>query len=126
RRPRRGCPTACRRRQRAASLSCRARRGCAARRTGILPAQASDGLPARPPPLQFPPPNSPPEGSPMVRLFTVVALVACCGALASAEDKKPPMIGHMVYFKLKDGTPENRKKLVEACEKYLSNHPGTV
>ncbi|HEY1190166.1 MAG TPA: Dabb family protein [Gemmata sp.] len=62
----------------------------------------------------------------MLRLFVAAALVACCGTLVSAEDKKPPMIGHMVYFKLKDSTPENRKKLVTACEKYLSEHPGTV
>jgi hypothetical protein len=62
----------------------------------------------------------------MLRLFAAIAIVACCTALASAEDKKPPMIGHMVYFKLKDNTPENRKKLVAACEKYLSDHPGTV
>jgi hypothetical protein len=61
----------------------------------------------------------------MLRLFSAVAVVACCAALACAEDKKP-MIGHMVYFKLKDSSPENRKKLVEACEKYLSDHPGTV
>ncbi|MCI0701537.1 MAG: Dabb family protein [Planctomycetia bacterium] len=36
------------------------------------------------------------------------------------------MIGHMVYFKLKDNTPENRKKLVDACEKYLANHDGVI
>ncbi|MDY3556506.1 Dabb family protein [Gemmata sp. JC717] len=60
----------------------------------------------------------------MLRLFAA-ALVACCATLASAEDKKP-MIGHMVYFKLKDNTPEGRKKLVAACEKYLSEQPGTV
>ncbi|AMV23707.1 Stress responsive A/B Barrel Domain protein [Gemmata sp. SH-PL17] len=62
----------------------------------------------------------------MLRLLVAAALVACCVAPASAEDKKPPMIGHMVYFKLKDNTPENRKKLVAACEKYLAEHPGTV
>ena len=61
----------------------------------------------------------------MLRLFVATALVVCCGAVASAEDPKP-MIGHMVYFKLKDNTPESRKKLVAACEKYLSEHPGTV
>ena len=32
----------------------------------------------------------------------------------------------MVYFKLKEGTPEGRRKLVEACDKYLSGHEGTV
>ncbi|MBN9120034.1 MAG: Dabb family protein [Planctomycetes bacterium] len=36
------------------------------------------------------------------------------------------MIGHMVYFKLKDNTAESRKKLVAACEKYLADHEGVV
>ena len=33
---------------------------------------------------------------------------------------------HMVYFTLKDKSPAKVDKLVEACQKYLSNHPGTV
>jgi hypothetical protein len=37
-----------------------------------------------------------------------------------------PMVVHNVYFSLKDNSPEARKKLVEACKKYLSDHPGTV
>ena len=36
------------------------------------------------------------------------------------------MIGHMVYFKLKDGTPENRAKLVKLCYDDLKGHPGEV
>src|SRR5262245_54284645 len=44
--------------------------------------------------LQFPPPTSPLEGYPMLRLCSAVAIVACCAAFAVAEDKKP-MIGHM-------------------------------
>src|SRR5829696_5384654 len=64
----------------------------------------------------------------MFRRFATVALVALTAGAAAAEDKKPagPMIGHMVYFKLKDNTPEARKKLVDACEKYLANHDGVV
>ena len=63
-----------------------------------------------------------------MRLFTALALVVFCAQIVSAEDKKPakPMIGHMVYFKLKDNSAENRKKLVDACDKYLSEHEGTV
>ncbi|MBA4189740.1 MAG: stress responsive protein [Planctomycetaceae bacterium] len=49
---------------------------------------------------------------------------------AGKEDKKKaatgPAIGHMVYFKLKDGTPENKQKLVAACKKYLADHDGIV
>jgi hypothetical protein len=36
------------------------------------------------------------------------------------------MLAHNVFFKLKESTPENRRKLVEGCQKYLTGHPGTV
>lgn len=36
------------------------------------------------------------------------------------------MIGHMVYFSLKDNSPAAKEKLVAACKKYLSKHPGEV
>ncbi len=36
------------------------------------------------------------------------------------------MLSHDVYFTLKDGSEASRKKLVEACKKYLSKHPGVV
>lgn len=36
------------------------------------------------------------------------------------------MIGHMVYFTLKDRTAEARQKLASACRKYLNGHEGTV
>lgn len=61
----------------------------------------------------------------MFRLFAATILVALVASFASAEDKKP-LIGHMVYFKLKDNTPEARQKLVAACEKYLADHDGVV
>jgi hypothetical protein len=37
-----------------------------------------------------------------------------------------PMLGHMVFFTLKESTPENRDKLVAACDKYLGDHDGTI
>jgi hypothetical protein len=43
-----------------------------------------------------------------------------------AGGKKGPMIGHMVYFSLKDNSPAAKEKLVAACKKYLSKHPGEV
>lgn len=43
-----------------------------------------------------------------------------------AEEEKGPMLAHDVYFTLKDNTAEARNKLVEACKKYLSKHPGEV
>lgn len=65
----------------------------------------------------------------------LVACVACLGLLGGAylavrgEEKKDmdgPQIAHMVYFTLKENTPEAKKKLVAACKKYLSGHDGTA
>jgi len=36
------------------------------------------------------------------------------------------MLGHMVYFTLKDRSPAAVQKLLADCRKYLTNHPGTV
>ena len=36
------------------------------------------------------------------------------------------MLGHMVYFTLKDRSPAAVQKLVADCHKYLTDHPGTV
>ena len=36
------------------------------------------------------------------------------------------MLGHMVYFTLKDRSPAAIQKMVAACKKYLTGHPGTV
>ena len=47
-------------------------------------------------------------------------------AAKKAAKKGGPMIGHMVYFKLKDGSADARKKLVAACDANLSGHDGTV
>ena len=36
------------------------------------------------------------------------------------------MLSHMVYFTLKDRSPAAVKKMVDACHKHLSGHPGTI
>jgi hypothetical protein len=36
------------------------------------------------------------------------------------------MLGHMVYFTLKDRSPAALEKMLAACRQYLSGHPGTV
>ncbi|MBM4075052.1 MAG: Dabb family protein [Planctomycetes bacterium] len=36
------------------------------------------------------------------------------------------MLVHDVFFTLKDGTPENIQKLIDACQKYLKDHDGVV
>ena len=81
----------------------------------------------------------PPEpDTPGELLVTRLAFAALLGALLGStvvgvvakEDKKKaaagPNIGHMVYFKLKEPTAENKAKLVEACKKYLADHEGVV
>ncbi len=37
-----------------------------------------------------------------------------------------PMIVHNVYFTLHENSPAARQKLVAACRKYLTDHPGVV
>jgi hypothetical protein len=36
------------------------------------------------------------------------------------------LVCHDVYFSLKDNSAVAKQKLVNACKKYLANHPGTV
>lgn len=47
-------------------------------------------------------------------------------SMATADAAAEPQLAHMVFFTLKDKSPEARQKLVGACKKYLSKHPGTV
>jgi hypothetical protein len=35
-------------------------------------------------------------------------------------------LSHVVFFTLKDPTPQAVQTLVEACHRYLKNHPGVV
>lgn len=35
-------------------------------------------------------------------------------------------LAHMVYFTLKDGSPEASEAMVKACHKYLKDHPGVL
>lgn len=60
----------------------------------------------------------------------VTGITASVWATAAPDDDKAkgkgPMLAHNVYFTLSDPSPEAQKKLVDACKKYLSNHPGTV
>jgi hypothetical protein len=43
-----------------------------------------------------------------------------------AADEGGSMIAHNVFFTLKDNAPAAKKKLVDACKKYLTKHPGEV
>ena len=52
-----------------------------------------------------------------------VSVVVLAGGSSPAEDR---MLSHDVFFSLKDKSPESKQKLIAACNKYLSGHPGTV
>lgn len=64
-------------------------------------------------------------------LATAIAVAATIASPFDAAHAAKPegqsmMLAHNVFFTLKDSTEKNRRKLVEACNKYLSDHPGTV
>jgi hypothetical protein len=65
-----------------------------------------------------------------VAATVLLAVAFATGLLVNAADKEGagagPLVIHDVYFSLKDNSPPAKEKLVGACKKYLSNHPGTV
>lgn len=61
-----------------------------------------------------------------VALAIVMILTLNGGRPMAAADAKGPMIVHNVYFSLKDNSPQAKEKLVVACKKHLTKHPGEV
>jgi hypothetical protein len=45
---------------------------------------------------------------------------------ARSAEKAEPRLAHMVFFTLKDHSPEAREKLAASCRKYLSGIEGAV
>lgn len=43
-----------------------------------------------------------------------------------SQSGSPKLLGHMVYFTLKEKTPQSLQAMIDACKKYLTGHPGTV
>src|SRR2546430_7019661 len=71
----------------------------------------------------------------MRKLLSAIPSLAVAAALAftlfhtggtDAGGKKGSLLSHDVYFSLKDNAPAATEKLVAACKKYLSGHPGEV
>jgi len=56
------------------------------------------------------------------------ALLFASGSSVKADGPSAPgpMLSHVVFFELKDGSDAGKEKLAAACKKYLSGHPGTV
>ena len=62
-----------------------------------------------------------------VFMLVAVALVVMCRCVqAEAPKETQQMLSHDVYFSLKDRSPEAKQKLIAACKKYLTDHPGAV
>ncbi len=59
-------------------------------------------------------------------LFAAALVVTAVVTARAADPAKPAggMICHDVYFSLKDNSPAAKQKLVDACKKYLTGHPG--
>ena len=59
-----------------------------------------------------------------MKRFLAVVTVVCALSITVRADETA--VGHMVFFELKDKSPEAKKKLVDACYKYLKNHDGVL
>jgi Stress responsive A/B Barrel Domain len=59
-------------------------------------------------------------------MMRFLAAVTALGLLSITARADETAVGHMVFFELKDKSPEAKKKLVDACYKYLKNHDGVL
>jgi Stress responsive A/B Barrel Domain len=59
-------------------------------------------------------------------MIFMVAMILSMTQTTQAGKAEGPMLAHMVYFSLKDNSPEATQKLVDACKKYLTKHEGEV
>ena len=62
-----------------------------------------------------------------ITLISIVALlivVSGCMPGLNRNTGKDNVMMHAVYFELNDNSPQLTQKLVDDCNKYLSNHPG--
>ena len=56
----------------------------------------------------------------------LVGLLFAAAAAARPAEKAGPHLSHAVFFTLKDRSTAARDKFVASCQKYLTNHEGTV
>jgi hypothetical protein len=68
----------------------------------------------------------------MNRILMVAAVVlgGLCTIVSVRQsnggDGEGPVLAHDVYFTLNDPSPAARQRLVDACQRYLTGHEGTV
>jgi len=58
--------------------------------------------------------------------MTMTIFLSAEGSAGSASGGGERMLVHSVYFTLKDDSDAAKQKLTDACNQYLSSHPGTV
>ena len=61
----------------------------------------------------------------MILSLALAFLFASGVTTRSAEKKTDAKLAHMVFFTLKDHSPEAREKFVASCKLYLDKHEGT-
>lgn len=59
-------------------------------------------------------------------ILGATVLLSSCAAPQSQNLSESPALAHNVYFALHDSSPAARATLVEACYKYLRDHPGVT
>jgi hypothetical protein len=59
-------------------------------------------------------------------LALTVLCVVVSVRTSNGSEPADKVLAHDVFFTLKDRSPGAREALVQACQKYLSGHPGTV
>jgi hypothetical protein len=62
----------------------------------------------------------------LVSLLLGLAVLLPAGAADADKAAGGQVLQHDVFFTLKDHSADARKKLVDACKKYLDEHPGTL
>jgi Stress responsive A/B Barrel Domain len=62
-------------------------------------------------------------GATMKSFLATLTVTLALSVTARADESA---VGHMVFFELKDKSAESKKKLVDACYKYLKNHDGVL
>lgn len=58
--------------------------------------------------------------------MTATYLVPSTSMARAAATENEMMLVHNVFFTVRDRSPEYAAQLVAACDKWLTNHPGTV
>lgn len=62
----------------------------------------------------------------ILAVAAAILMVNCALIQAQEPSKGGAKLSHDVYFSLKDNSVQGKQKLIAACKKYLTDHPGTV